>query len=280
MTRRYSTEDVLEVYEDHPASGKSIMERLERNGIGRGVVRELDLAIDPIDEITDQNHVGGPLSTLRLAAEARVERAHRVLDLGCGIGGPARLLAEIFRCTVHGIDASRKRIEDARELTKLVGLSDLASFESADLLAQPYRREFTVVWAQNTWIHIDQPERLARLAASALSDSGLIAFEDVCLRRSSRSVEEERRLSELGVVWRSSLTTADCWLRAFQDAGFGIASRSDDDDSLLRYFARLSSRARAMPHRYPPQEVLGWNLALDLAQAGLIGYVRIVGKLG
>ena len=54
----------------------------------------------------DQFHTRGILATAELAAAARLEPSTRVLDLGCGIGGPARYLAATFGCKVTGVDLS------------------------------------------------------------------------------------------------------------------------------------------------------------------------------
>ena len=54
----------------------------------------------------DQFHTRGNLATAELASAAGLESSMRVLDLGCGIGGPARCLAATFGCRVTGVDLS------------------------------------------------------------------------------------------------------------------------------------------------------------------------------
>jgi cyclopropane fatty-acyl-phospholipid synthase-like methyltransferase len=51
-----------------------------------------------------------------------------LLDVGCGLGGPARFLAATYGCHVTGIDLSQPFIEAARMLTERCGLADRASF--------------------------------------------------------------------------------------------------------------------------------------------------------
>src|SRR5262252_4148262 len=61
----------------------------------------------------DQFHTRGILATSELAEAARIDSSTHVLDLGCGIGGPARYLAATFGCQVTCIDLSPAFIDAA-----------------------------------------------------------------------------------------------------------------------------------------------------------------------
>jgi SAM-dependent methyltransferase len=239
-------------------------------------ITEFDLAVDARSEITDQNHIGGALSTLRLAARANVRAADRVLDLGCGLGGPARLLAEVCGCTAHGIDANPTRISEADELARLVHLSERVSFACADMTARRFDGEFTVVWGQNAWLHVDRPDVLASVAASALGPGGRIAFEDVCLKKPPSGEAEDRLLSTLCEVWGCALRPIDDWARAFRDHGCVVGMPEDEHALLVRYLTRAELVSNRSPGRWPEHEVVGWRHALALATAGVIGYFRLV----
>jgi len=71
----------------------------------------------------DQFHTRGVLATGELAAAARIDSSTHVLDLGCGIGGPARYIAATFGCKVIGIDLSPAFIDAATYLTARCGLA-------------------------------------------------------------------------------------------------------------------------------------------------------------
>lgn len=270
---------MIEAYAYHPLSRAAIIERINRSSPLLSAVRELDIAVDPHEEVTDQNHIGGALSTLRLAALAGVTAESRVLDLGCGIGGPARLLTEIFGCQVHGLDANPARISDAIALAELVQLDDRASFESADFLTYSYSHDYTLVWVQNSWIHVGDPLRLARIVVSALGESGQLAFEDVVLRRSEITPEEQRLLDEVSVAWRSSFSASGDWINGFAEAGLRIRSIAHDDRMMITHLSRLCALAERYPDRYPHHEIVGWRSALKLSRAGVLGYTRIVSAM-
>jgi SAM-dependent methyltransferase len=277
--RRYDIAKVLDVYQGHPLSCASILERIRRHRTVALPISELDLAVDFAELVSDQNHIGGALSTFRLAARAGITPADIVLDLGCGLGGPMRLIAEVYGCRAHGLDANPARIKDARELSEVTALQDLVSFAQADFLEVPLQPEFTVVWAQNSWIHIDEPRQLASIAVSALRPGGRLAFEDVWLRRVPASGEEGLLLDDLYDSWRSSFSPLEHWLSAFKAAGLDVLVCEDDTEMLLRHYEAMTALASATPDAYPAHEIVGWRSALSLARAGVVGYGRVVSTL-
>jgi SAM-dependent methyltransferase len=217
------------------------------------------------------------LSTLKLAARVRLTDADRVLDLGCGIGGSARVLAEVYRCSVHGVDANRQRIQDATSLGALVRAPDGVTYQCADFLTLEVEPIYSVVWGQNSWIHCGDREQLAAVARSSLLASGRLAFEDVCVRDSSKSAIEARSFGQLCQLWYSEIVTFDQWAWAFRRADFAIKTIEDDGNGMLTYFENLMAVARAWPGLYPEREVEGWRLALELTRSGVLGYFRAVG---
>lgn len=279
MRTRYTTTQILEAYAHHPLTLDSIRGRLS-GATSRGLpLSELDLAVDAVHGITDQNHIGGALSTLHLALRTHLTAADRVLDLGCGIGGPARLLAEVFGCEVRGLDINARRVVEARQLTALVGLDRRVEFECADLLQAMPEREYSVVWAQNAWIHIDRPARLAAIAASALVPRGRLAFEDVCLRRIARDSTERQWMETLCDSWRSTFSLVQDWCDGFERTGFRIGLLEELDATLRGALDRNCALAANHPQQYPAIEVDGWKAAQELSRSGVIGYSRVVGAL-
>jgi MPBQ/MSBQ methyltransferase len=73
----------------------------------------------------DQLHMGGAPATRHLLDQLALDTGSRLLDVGCGIGGPARLAAELVGCRVVGIDLAPDFIDVARRLTARLGLSEL-----------------------------------------------------------------------------------------------------------------------------------------------------------
>ena len=111
----------------------------------------------------DQFHTRGILATAELATAAALEPSIRVLDLGCGIGGPARYLAAAFGCKVTGVDLSPGFIDAATYLTVRCGLSDRATFQVGNALHLPFEdAAFDTVFLQHVAMNIEDRTRSMR----------------------------------------------------------------------------------------------------------------------
>jgi cyclopropane fatty-acyl-phospholipid synthase-like methyltransferase len=64
------------------------------------------------------------MATEELAALLQPKASDHLLDIGCGIGGPARWIAAKYGCRVTGVDLTAEFCEAARELNSLTGLTD------------------------------------------------------------------------------------------------------------------------------------------------------------
>lgn len=132
---------------------------------------------------TDQFHGGGRPATLRLAELAGlhepVTSARRVLDVGGGLGGPARTLASLFGCEVAAVDITPSYVEVAQHLTELVGLDDRVTHHVGDALDLSFDdKSFDLVWTQNSGMNIADKETLYRGFHRVLRPGGLLAFQE------------------------------------------------------------------------------------------------------
>src|SRR5437764_10609898 len=82
----------------------------------------------------DQFHTRGLAATADLAKLAGITADTSVLDVGSGVGGPARFLAAAYGCRVTGVDLSEPFVEAARYLTERAGLTAQVSFQTASAL--------------------------------------------------------------------------------------------------------------------------------------------------
>lgn len=127
----------------------------------------------------DQFHFGGWQATAELASLCELTRDSTVLDLGSGLGGPARYLAAAFDCSVEGIDLSTDFVEAARYLTERVGLTDRVSFTQGDVRRIPFlANHFDVVWTQHVSMNIEDRASLYREVARVLRPGGRFAIFD------------------------------------------------------------------------------------------------------
>ncbi|MEZ5832824.1 MAG: methyltransferase domain-containing protein [Dongiaceae bacterium] len=86
----------------------------------------------------DELHLGWLPATAALAKDLGLVRGMRVLDVGSGLGGPARVFAEAHGCRVTGIDLTEEFVRVAADLTRRCGLGDLVSFHQGSALNLPF----------------------------------------------------------------------------------------------------------------------------------------------
>ena len=95
-----------------------IMSALEKAGKSPDALTAEDLA--PVDHF----HARGFPATVDLADRLRIKPNHHILDIGCGVGGPARYFALRFQCRVSGIDITPAFVQAADKLTSLLGMEN------------------------------------------------------------------------------------------------------------------------------------------------------------
>lgn len=103
-------------------------------GTGRDVGRLQVADLAGLDHL----HAGGVPATAHLLDRLDLSADTPLVDVGCGVGGPARLAAARHGCTVTGIDLSPELVDLARALTDRVGLGGLVSFDVGSATDLPY----------------------------------------------------------------------------------------------------------------------------------------------
>lgn len=149
----------------------------------------------------------------------------RVLDLGSGIGGPARFFASAFGCRVMGIDLSGFNHRIAVERTKAAGLGARVTFAHGDALGFPIPDgSFSHVFGCEAWCYFEDKAPLYARARRALQPGGTIAFVEAACEAPVRLRTEDH----LGPVWYES---DDRYGALLEQAGF-IDIRRYDTTSL------------------------------------------------
>jgi SAM-dependent methyltransferase len=255
VAAHYTTDTLLE----------RIKDALVKLGVDLKAMRPEDLK--PVDEF----HTGGREATEALLAQLDISPATRVLDIGSGLGGTARLIAATYGASVTGVDLTPVFVQTATELSHLVGLNNKTTFQIGSAVDLPVPdAAFDLTLLLHVGMNIADKAALFREARRVLRAGGTFAVFDVM------------RGPELGALtfpfpWAeeaafSFVEPPSAYRAAANDAGFTLVAERDRSDFALDYIAR----AFASIEKSGPSP-LGIHLMMrDTARLKLENYVNCV----
>jgi len=128
----------------------------------------------------DEFHVGGRESTQGLAAQMELRPGLAILDVGSGIGGPARYFAAEHGCKITGIDLTEEFVSVARSLTHRTKLDHAVEFRQGSALAMPFEKAvFDRAYTIHVCMNISDKPGLFREVRRVLKPKGLFAIFDL-----------------------------------------------------------------------------------------------------
>ncbi|HTW29353.1 MAG TPA: methyltransferase domain-containing protein [Acetobacteraceae bacterium] len=220
----------------------------------------------------DQFHTRGLAATAELAGLAGITADTSVLDVGAGIGGPARFLAAKYGCRVVGIDLSEPFVDAARYLTWRTGQSEHVSFQAASALDLPFDGgRFNLVFLQHVAMNIADRNRLYGEVRRVLRSGGRLATFDVVLRGG----EPDYPLPWARTPATSFLLTGAATRAAIELAGFHVLTWQDDTGAAKAWAEQLRLSGP------PPPPNLGVVMGAEFAQlAGNLARNLLEDRLG
>jgi ubiquinone/menaquinone biosynthesis C-methylase UbiE len=127
-----SLEQTVSRHYTHGNLEADLLGALQRAGKNLDSLTQADLAL------VDEFHVGGRPATRALSEQIDLPAGARVIDIGCGIGGPARFFAADRGWKVEGVDLTAEYVDVATSLSRRVGMAESVSFRQASASSLPY----------------------------------------------------------------------------------------------------------------------------------------------
>lgn len=233
----------------------------------------------------DQLHGRELLATQDHAAMLNPAKDAHLLDVGSGIGGPARYFASVFECRVTGVDLTPQFVAAATELTRLTGLAQTVDFIECDAAKLPFA-EGTFDHAYCFYVGMNLPDKPAvlRECARVLKTGGSLLWTEVTSNAGEPHYPLPWALDAAG----SHVGTRETLVDQLGEAGFEPLSVNDETAAHLE-LARRMKAAGGRPtevHTQANEVVLGpgfverrMNYIQSLADGSLASTVFHVRKI-
>ena len=216
----------------------SIMDKIEA-GLQAAGKDILHLCVDDLAPI-DAFHTRGRASTLEVAEMAGVSADDSVLDVGCGLGGTARYLAQQVGCQVTGLDLTEEYVSVGKQLNDLVGLSSKVKMVQGSALELPFQENhFDVVWTEHAQMNIADKETFYSEIARVLKPGGRFLFHDIFRGSGDHPVYPAPWAEDESI---SALATVSETQDAMQDAGLKLSHWHGKVDESIAFFKEVAAK--------------------------------------
>jgi ubiquinone/menaquinone biosynthesis C-methylase UbiE len=228
------TEEVAAHYSGGGALAEKIAESLQSAGKDLNELKAADLAT------VDEFHIRGRKATLELAERMKLSEDTCVLNIGSGLGGPARTLAEEYGCHVTGLDLTQAFCDVAGVMSDWVNLGARTEFQQGDATNLSFAdNQFDAAMTIHVAMNIPAKAEVYEQARRVVKPGGIFAVYDV--------LQGKRGNVLFPVPWArdasiSHLVTPDERKVLLSDAGFKVLDDHDSTDESQSWFESMAAR--------------------------------------
>lgn len=198
-----------------------------------------DLTALKVDDLAavSEFHTRGREATAELAALAGLKPTDTLLDVGCGLGGTARYLADSYGCRVTGVDLTEQYVAVGNQLTEMIGLTDRVQLECGSALELPFEDgSFACVWTEHAQMNIADKDRFYGEIARVLQPGGRLLFHDV-FRGTGEEVVYPVPWAENESI--SHLATEAAARASMEQAGLSVETWAAKNAESIAFFDRV-----------------------------------------
>ncbi|TPM38258.1 methyltransferase domain-containing protein [Mesorhizobium sp. B2-3-4] len=260
-----------------------ILAALAETGVDIAHLRASDL------EAVDEFHIGGVAATRELIDQMGLTPGARLLDIGSGIGGPARFVASAAGAEVTGIDLTQSYVDIATSLSKRTGLGEMTRFVQGSALDMPFAKaSFDAAVILHVGMNLPDKPKLMSETARVLKPGGVFAVYDVMRLKDGDLTYPLPWASDDTM---SFVATPDDYRSAAVAAGFSVTAERPRGAFAIEFFAAMRARlAAAQATGKKPSPGLGLVMGDDARtkmthlvaalEGGILAPVELILRLG
>jgi ubiquinone/menaquinone biosynthesis C-methylase UbiE len=242
-----------------------------QSGLEQTILEALAAAGKDIDRLTpddlsavDEFHTGGRQATLELAAQMDIAPTMHLLDIGCGIGGPARSIAQAHGCRVTGIDLTDDFVQTAQALARRAGLAGRVDYRTASALIMPFEpATFDGATLMHVGMNIADKPALFTEVHRVLKPDGVFALYDA-MRIGDGALRFPMHWAATPAT--SFVDSPATYRRALAAAGFNIVKECNRLEFARQIFHEIQARfAESGPPPLGPHILLKSDMPEKLA---------------
>jgi len=204
-------------------------------------------------EAVDEFHIGGVAATRELVDRMGLKPTARLLDIGSGIGGPARFVANSADADVTGIDLTPGYVDIATSLSRRTGMADRTRFVQGSALDMPFgNASFDAAMILHVGMNLPDKAKLMSEAARVLRPGSVFAVYDVMRLKAGALAYPLPWAADETI---SFVATPGDYRSAATAAGFSVTSERPRGAFAIEFFATMRARmaaAQAEGRKSPP----------------------------
>ncbi len=195
--------------------------------------------LGPVDEF----HIGGRSATKSFLGQLNFSNQDHILDVGCGLGGATRFVANTYGSRVTGIDLSQEYTDTGEALNNWVKLDKQITLQQGSALSMPFEDEtFDGGFMLHIGMNIEDKAKLFSEIYRVLRPGATFGVYDI-MRQNGGELS-------FPVPWATDkstnkLATSDQYKRALSDAGFEVASENNRSEFALEFFKQMRAKTEA-----------------------------------
>jgi len=222
----------------------------------------------------------------------QIDAGKKVLDVGSGIGGPARYISWKTGCKIVGLDIQENLVKASTEISNLLKMGNQLTFRACDATKDSFTDTaiYDAFYSILVFLHIPQNPRkiLFRKLFSSLKDSGSFCIEDYCLKDAAKPFTSEEMEALINIVGAVYVPCQADYKNHLESSGFQNIEFEDLTETWSQW--TIGRRNRFLEKRdehirmhgeevYKNMETF-YKTVADLFLGGRLAGVRITGSKG